>query len=204
MGRKPNPIILEYFNRGAKLEDSSNRYQHSCKLCGEDFPKGRIDSLVAHLTKKCTSISLPERTKIVLRLHDLGDNEELGYSNNTMIGKGRNVELPYSPTRSHNFNGLNVLAEASRRVGADAPGKGHKNVSMGGGTRTDLPVDPALVSDDFHTPFPPSLSQSFDLRQHGEFNRSFKEQPMLTMVLGSWEYYACAQFDVLVPSGSAD
>lgn len=169
MGRKPNPIILEYFTRGAKLEDSSNRYQHTCKLCGEEFPKGRIDSLVAHLTKKCTSISLPERTKIVLRLHDLGENdEESSHPRNTTLQQGRNVELPYSPTRSHNFNGLNVLAEASRRVGANDPGKGGRNTSTGRGARTDLPVDPALVLDDPPTTFPHVLNQGFELRQDGK------------------------------------
>src|SRR4051812_34450172 len=122
MGRKPNPLILEYFNRGPKLEDASNRYQHTCKSCGERFPKGRIDSLVNHLTKKCTSLSFQERTKIVLRLHDLGapvENESSPTKGgNTRLEKGKNISLPYSPTRQQNFNGLNVLAEASRQVGA--------------------------------------------------------------------------------------
>lgn len=35
MGRKPNQLILEFFERGPKLEDASNRYQHTCKSCGE-------------------------------------------------------------------------------------------------------------------------------------------------------------------------
>lgn len=35
MGRKPNALILEFFERGAKLADQSNRYEHSCKRCGE-------------------------------------------------------------------------------------------------------------------------------------------------------------------------
>ena len=30
MGRKPNQLILEFFERGQKLEDASNRYQHTC------------------------------------------------------------------------------------------------------------------------------------------------------------------------------
>jgi hypothetical protein len=38
MGRKPNQLILEYFERGPKLEDASNRYQHTCKSCGEKVP----------------------------------------------------------------------------------------------------------------------------------------------------------------------
>lgn len=35
MGRKPNALILEFFERGAKLADQSNRYEHTCKRCGE-------------------------------------------------------------------------------------------------------------------------------------------------------------------------
>lgn len=35
MGRKPNQLILEFFERGPKLDDASNRYQHTCKSCGE-------------------------------------------------------------------------------------------------------------------------------------------------------------------------
>ncbi|KAI2629490.1 hypothetical protein GGS21DRAFT_526410 [Xylaria nigripes] len=69
MGRRPNPLILEFFERGAKLNDNSNRYHHRCKACGEDFPKGRIDSLVTHLTKKCPAISEADRINACLALH---------------------------------------------------------------------------------------------------------------------------------------
>ncbi|KAI0966526.1 hypothetical protein F4678DRAFT_288829 [Xylaria arbuscula] len=71
MGRRPNPLILEFFERGAKLNDNSNRYQHRCKACGEDFPKGRIDSLTNHLTKKCPAISEAERINACLALHGI-------------------------------------------------------------------------------------------------------------------------------------
>ncbi|KAJ3566479.1 hypothetical protein NPX13_g7114 [Xylaria arbuscula] len=71
MGRRPNPLILEFFERGAKLNDNSNRYHHRCKACGEDFPKGRIDSLTNHLTKKCPAISEAERINACLALHGI-------------------------------------------------------------------------------------------------------------------------------------
>ncbi|KAI1490811.1 hypothetical protein F5X96DRAFT_678824 [Biscogniauxia mediterranea] len=71
MGRRPNPLILEFFERGAKLNDNSNRYHHRCKACGEDFPKGRIDSLTTHLTKKCPAISEAERINACLALHGI-------------------------------------------------------------------------------------------------------------------------------------
>jgi len=35
MGRRPNQLVLEYFNRGHKLPDSSNRYEHTCKRCNQ-------------------------------------------------------------------------------------------------------------------------------------------------------------------------
>lgn len=35
MGRRPNAIVGDYFIRGQKLEDASNRYEHDCKKCGE-------------------------------------------------------------------------------------------------------------------------------------------------------------------------
>ncbi|KAI1383151.1 uncharacterized protein F4822DRAFT_94095 [Hypoxylon trugodes] len=69
MGRRPNPLILEYFERGEKLKDNSNRYHHRCKACGEDFPKGRIDSLTAHLTKKCPAIPEADRVNALLSLN---------------------------------------------------------------------------------------------------------------------------------------
>ncbi|KAI8629212.1 hypothetical protein F5Y19DRAFT_93428 [Xylariaceae sp. FL1651] len=73
MGRRPNPLILEFFERGAKLNDNSNRYHHRCKACGEDFPKGRIDSLTTHLTKKCPAISEAERINACLALHGINN-----------------------------------------------------------------------------------------------------------------------------------
>ncbi|KAJ5691215.1 hypothetical protein N7488_011950 [Penicillium malachiteum] len=145
MGRKPNQLILEFFNRGAKLEDSSNRYQHTCKACGEKFPKGRIDSLTNHLVKKCQAIPLRDRQRVLLRLHELPDLTE-GDANkdpNAPGSKGKGDSFP-NPNRP-NFDGLNVLAEASRQVGAsDTTKRGAQytqSVTAGGKT---VVVDPAL------------------------------------------------------------
>jgi hypothetical protein len=70
MGRKPNPLILEFFERGPKLDDSSNRYQHTCRACGEVFPKGRIDSLTTHLVRRCQSVSEKDRQHAAIQLQD--------------------------------------------------------------------------------------------------------------------------------------
>ncbi|PWY83143.1 hypothetical protein BO94DRAFT_536624 [Aspergillus sclerotioniger CBS 115572] len=149
MGRKPNQLILEFFIRGQKLEDASNRYQHTCKACGEKFPKGRIDSLTNHLVKKCQAIPLRDRQRVLLRLHELPDLAD-GDQNKDVTGqnKGKSVDLPFA-TRQ-NFDGLNVLAEASRQVGAsDQTKRGPaytQSVTVGGKT---VVVDPALEAEGF-------------------------------------------------------
>lgn len=120
MGRRPNAVIAEYFERGPPRYDSSNRYQQKCKSCGEDFPTGRIENLKAHITKSCRSLSLAERTRIVLRLHNL---TELPTLREDGSGDKDTAEiLPDLESSSQNipgqpaFDRLNVLAEASRQV----------------------------------------------------------------------------------------
>ncbi|PYH88686.1 hypothetical protein BO71DRAFT_128881 [Aspergillus ellipticus CBS 707.79] len=149
MGRKPNQLILEFFIRGQKLEDASNRYQHTCKACGEKFPKGRIDSLTNHLVKKCQAIPLRDRQRVLLRLHELPDLADGEQKDATGQNKGKSVDLPFA-TRQ-NFDGLNVLAEASRQVGAsDQTKRGGpaytQSVTVGGKT---VVVDPALEAEGF-------------------------------------------------------
>jgi hypothetical protein len=150
MGRKPNPIILQYFDRGPKLEDASNRYQHSCKQCGEQFPKGRIDSLTNHLTKKCSAISLDERREVLLRLHNVGPAADSRAGATTTVQNGGNVTLPFSPSRQ--FDRLNVLAEASRQVGAtNEPNRsgGYTTQPNGEGVVVDPALQNALQEEDF-------------------------------------------------------
>jgi hypothetical protein len=150
MGRKPNPIILQYFDRGPKLEDASNRYQHSCKQCGEQFPKGRIDSLTNHLTKKCSAISLDERREVLLRLHNVGPAADSRAGATTTVQNGGNVTLPFSPSRQ--FDRLNVLAEASRQVGAtNEPSRsgGYTTQPNGEGVVVDPALQNALQEEDF-------------------------------------------------------
>lgn len=94
MGRKPNPVIVEYFERGPKLNDNSNRYHHRCKACGLEFPKGRSDSLTAHLVK-CNAISEADRVNVCLTLHGLQNHS----ANATNAAKAANAA-------NRRFNGL--------------------------------------------------------------------------------------------------
>ncbi|KAI1169830.1 hypothetical protein F4777DRAFT_571662 [Nemania sp. FL0916] len=138
MGRRPNPLILEFFERGAKLNDNSNRYHHRCKACGEDFPKGRIDSLTNHLTKKCPAISEADRINACLALHGISNASSrnrfggiLHSGPNTgpaTHGAGGFVSLAADPvasqaqsqsqSQSQIWTPLETLAEVSRQIEA--------------------------------------------------------------------------------------
>ncbi|KAL1867349.1 hypothetical protein VTK73DRAFT_4228 [Phialemonium thermophilum] len=115
MGRRPNSLILQYFERGPKLTDNSNRYPHTCKACGENFPKGRIDSLTNHLTKKCPAISEADRINACLTLHGIGHasrgqkSEQPDQSNGTAVDHALN---------QRDWTALETLAEVSRQFEA--------------------------------------------------------------------------------------
>lgn len=115
MGRKPNPLILEYFVRGAKLNDNSNRYQHTCKRCGENFPKGRIDSLTNHITKKCPAISDSDRMRACLELHGITSARAAADRQNNGDGN-KNGRSSASAILPQEWSALETLAEASRQV----------------------------------------------------------------------------------------
>ncbi|KAL8798786.1 MAG: hypothetical protein Q9182_006398 [Xanthomendoza sp. 2 TL-2023] len=122
MGRKPNQLVNEYFDRGAKLKDNSNRYEHTCKACGKRFPKGRIESLTAHVEKNCPSIRREDRIRILsepnLSLppasHDNGNGQSVGDTTGLRAFTEHQTALPVSSSRS--LTGLEALAEASRQL----------------------------------------------------------------------------------------
>lgn len=116
MGRKPNPLILEYFVRGAKLNDNSNRYQHTCKRCGENFPKGRIDSLTTHITKKCPAISDSDRMRACLELHGITSARAAAAERQGNATGPRGARTVASSVLPQEWSALETLAEASRQV----------------------------------------------------------------------------------------
>ena len=61
MGRKPNQIILTFFERGTKLKNASNRYEYTCKSCGQHFHAGRTEALIRHLKSVCPDSAARER-----------------------------------------------------------------------------------------------------------------------------------------------
>ena len=150
MGRKVNPLISEHFDRGAKLNDNSNRYQHTCKACGEHFAKGRFEVLIAHILKKCPSIGAGRKKQLVLRHHDLeaparGSLQETGRSPSQYADNLKTL----ANGASSSYNGLSVLAEASQTVENSryaAPGADARAAPE---TQLSLPVDPSLDVDSF-------------------------------------------------------
>ncbi|KAI5463148.1 hypothetical protein BGZ63DRAFT_184785 [Mariannaea sp. PMI_226] len=128
MGRKPNPLILEYFVRGPKLNDNSNRYPHTCKQCGESFPKGRIDSLTTHITKKCPAISESDRMRACLELHGITHARAPPDRPPTDVQpNGQPVDIASLP---QGWSALETLAEASRQVDLNENNRG-QNVQVG-------------------------------------------------------------------------
>lgn len=141
MGRRPNPLILEFFERGPKLDDASNRYQHTCKACGEVFPKGRTDSLNNHLTKKCQVIPLRDRQRVALQIHELPDISDSDPNTNQRANEGLNsrrpLDLPFAGSRR--LTGLEALAEASRQFAKDVTPADSQTAAV-----DDSAIDPSL------------------------------------------------------------
>ena len=118
MGRKPNQLIVEFFERGAKLADASNRYQYTCKACGKHFPKGRMDSLVAHMTKDCPLLSVEDQQRVLLRLQQASEQLIYGPQSTLMTYDLPELNSSGKPvsTQIQKLSGLEALAEASRQV----------------------------------------------------------------------------------------
>lgn len=145
MGRKPNPVISKYFRRGDKLGDASNRYQYTCKKCGERFPKGRIEGLQNHVTKRCALLSLKEKSDLALEIHNHGI-AALAAATAAKIepktGKRKRTTLPGSAPQQQNFNRLNVLADVVSKQNS------HSRCSVVGDGQS-MVLDPGLTDEDF-------------------------------------------------------
>ncbi|MCJ1401873.1 hypothetical protein MMC11_005090 [Xylographa trunciseda] len=152
MGRKPNQLVLEFFSRGPKLEDASNRYQYTCKACGQHFAKGRMENLASHLAKQCGALSGEDRNRALLQLRQVPEQSRRerpgvdvrGVGSERELG-GRDAKLLFATNPSSadpsatgkSLSGLEALAEASRRVEYPALSGQDENV-----------IDPSLKEDE--------------------------------------------------------
>jgi hypothetical protein len=117
MGRKPNQLVTQHFDRGPKLANASNRYEYTCRSCRTHFPKGRLDSLIKHITDECHAPS-PEERHVVAQQIPLR-NAQQHWDKRSSHGLSLH-ETPRKQTSS--LSNLEVLAEASRQV--EYPGEG--------------------------------------------------------------------------------
>ncbi|KAL9604496.1 MAG: hypothetical protein Q9219_000461 [cf. Caloplaca sp. 3 TL-2023] len=210
MGRKPNQVVLEFFDRGAKLENSSNRYEHRCKACGEHFPKGRIESLVAHIEKKCPSISREQIISDALPTHVFSHDTPI--FNEDALGSLDQL-TGHIPTESHillprrSLTGLEALAEASRQL--EHPGKPVENSSRqiqlidpdlegtsstsrqtgsnpSPGEAADFSAYPAADKDGSNVGFDSPTSASHGITEHSSTRgRASQDPAMLSLIAAS-------------------
>jgi hypothetical protein len=178
MGRKPNKLVSAHFTRGMKISDASNRYHWTCKQCGEGFPKGRIEGLYNHITKKCTALSLEEKSALVLQIHEFGlaVNFAGATKNKENLEKRNEAQPPFSKARQQSFNGLNVLAEASRQVVATQHSYSPVLTAeddMGG---TSVVLDPALENEGIPSTFFDVVEGDGSSREDGQ---PFKRCPVV-------------------------
>jgi hypothetical protein len=89
--------------------------------CGEHFPRGRLDSLTSHLTKKCPAISEAERVNALLTLSGMShasqrfqqSQQAQAQAQARADANGSSVDLPMM---QRDWTALGVLAEVSRQI----------------------------------------------------------------------------------------
>ncbi|KAI2465098.1 hypothetical protein F4781DRAFT_410682 [Annulohypoxylon bovei var. microspora] len=178
MGRRPNPIIVAYFERGPKLDDNSNRYHHRCKACGEDFPKGRSDSLTAHLTKRCPAISQADRVNVCLTLHGLSSTPNHGQFDGLLHNDlnqsptsptGPTVPAPLSLEQSQNqiWTPLETLAEVSRQIEANEKHDDHTDITRNAANVTG--TIPTTLPTSVPGPLPPTTIDTNPFELHEQY-----------------------------------
>ena len=82
------------------------------RRAANNSPKGRIDSLTNHLTKKCPAISEAERINACLSLHGISHGSQRGNKGHVKPN-GPPVDLPMI---QRDWTALETLAEVSRQI----------------------------------------------------------------------------------------
>lgn len=149
MGRHPNPVVSKHFTRGTKIGDGSNRYQWTCKQCGERFPKGRVDALYVHITKKCTALSRDEKTSLELELHEtsLAVSTVCSQKNKVNLQKSKKGVDPLWKPPEKDLDALNMLAEVSGQAVETQCNHAPRLAGGDGNSDHSMVLDPALDSN---------------------------------------------------------
>ncbi|RAL66307.1 hypothetical protein DID88_005977 [Monilinia fructigena] len=154
MGRKPDPLILQHFQRGAKLNDSSNRYQHTCRACGEKFPKGRREGLVKHFNK-CPAVNETERARLVL---EFNLPQQAQTQTNGMQSGSRQASIRGERPPFQGMTALETLAEVSRVRMAESEPRLHNGSSQHGDNQLPMSLDNELELQEQYTLDNPPMS----------------------------------------------
>lgn len=86
--------------------------------CGEHFPRGRLDSLTNHLTKKCPAISEADRVAAFIGISGMSHatqkfQQQQAQQDPNRVYDGPGVDLPIN---DRDWTALGVLAEVSRQI----------------------------------------------------------------------------------------
>jgi hypothetical protein len=123
------------------LSDNSNRYEHTCKRCGERYPKGRSDALINHILKKCSRITADERKKAFIEHGNLPDDGTY-FAHGQLQNGGQPGEVPNG---GNDWNALQVLAEVSRNF--EQPHNNPRNARPQPGAPNQLQITEHFTPD---------------------------------------------------------
>ena len=153
MGRHSTPFFHEFFHRGAKLGNATNRYEYTCRRCGRVL-KNRAESLVAHLVgaRSCPHVSADEAARVAVFINERNRRKERKRVQRAGVRpSGADVEAPArrggaDATAAEPLNGLAALAEAGRQL--ERPGNGEGPVANGAHVHARRRDSPSGTSDD--------------------------------------------------------
>lgn len=117
------------------------QYHPTLKLNSLQFPKGRIDALVIHLTRKCPAIPHHDRQRAIAHFHpDITANQDAQQNGEE---QPQSVQLPVHPASG--LSALETLAEVSRHhldYSAQYPPQKKRRITKGksNGMNSDVSV----------------------------------------------------------------
>lgn len=100
------------------VDDNSNRFQHTCKRCGEHFPKGRLETLVLHLNRRCSGLTQADRIWIsqqqeVEKISKPAKRNHAETFPNVNAATNSGYQAELQPPHAQHQSALETLAEVS-------------------------------------------------------------------------------------------
>ena len=153
MGRRSTPFFHDFFHRGAKLGNASNRYEYTCRRCGRVL-KNRAESLVAHLVgaRGCPHVAPDEAARVAVFINERNRRKERKRAQRGSVRPSAAAEAETAVPRrgdaeaAEPLNGLAALAEAGRQL--EGPGRNEGADVNGAHAHAREPESPSGTSDD--------------------------------------------------------